>query len=267
MPLRFAANLDRLWAAEPLAARFAHASDHGFEYVEYLFPTARDVPVIDRALADTGLELALIDIAVGDVAAGDRGLLAVPGRSTDFQSAALADLRLAERWGVSRVNALAGRVAASVSDEQAVQTAVENLRRLLAATPDSDVVLMIECINAHDVPGYALRHLDRAVEIVETLDHPRVRLQFDQYHVERAGLDPAGAYRRHAALVAHVQIAAAPGRHEPTPANLALHAFLDELDARRYRGLVGLEYDPTTTTDAALAWLGDRGAGRRAGPR
>jgi hydroxypyruvate isomerase len=55
--------------------------------------------------------------------------------------------------------------------------------------------------------------------------------------------------------VEHVQIADVPGRHEPGTGHQPIPEFLKQLDEVGYAGAVGLEYRPSTTTDAALAWL------------
>jgi hydroxypyruvate isomerase len=67
--------------------------------------------------------------------------------------------------------------------------------------------------------------------------------------------DPLDAFRRYRALVEHVQIADVPGRHEPGTGQQPIAELLAELDRTGYSGAVGLEYRPSTTTDAALAWL------------
>ena len=62
-----------------------------------------------------------------------------------------------------------------------------------------------------------------------------------------------------------MQIADCPGRGEPGSGELDLDGLLGELAARGYDGWVGLEYKPTTTTEASLAWL-PRPARRRQPP-
>jgi hydroxypyruvate isomerase len=63
------------------------------------------------------------------------------------------------------------------------------------------------------------------------------------------------ALRRYAPLVAHVQIADVPGRHQPGTGEQPIETFLDELDRIGYDGYVGLEYRPLGTTEESLAWL------------
>jgi hydroxypyruvate isomerase len=52
-----------------------------------------------------------------------------------------------------------------------------------------------------------------------------------------------------------VQIADAPGRGEPGSGRLDLDRYLSALADHGYRGWVSLEYKPTGTTEASLAWL------------
>jgi hydroxypyruvate isomerase len=77
----------------------------------------------------------------------------------------------------------------------------------------------------------------------------------DLYHlaVNGDGLDSVIA--TYADRTAHVQIADAPGRHEPGTGALDLDGYLGELEAAGYDGWVALEYKPSTTTADSLGWL------------
>ncbi|MFL5311895.1 MAG: TIM barrel protein, partial [Myxococcales bacterium] len=97
--------------------------------------------------------------------------------------------------------------------------------------------------------------VDRAAALVEAAGTPSVRLQLDQYHVGMAGMDARAALRRHASLVAHVQIADVPGRNQPGTGKQPIPSFLSDLDELGYTGSVGLEYRPEGTTEESLAWL------------
>ncbi len=75
----------------------------------------------------------------------------------------------------------------------------------------------------------------------------------DLYHLASNDVDAAIA--AYADVTAHVQIADAPGRGEPGSGELDLDRYLAVLEDHGYRGWVSLEYKPTTTTGASLAWL------------
>jgi hydroxypyruvate isomerase len=51
-----------------------------------------------------------------------------------------------------------------------------------------------------------------------------------------------------------VQIADAPGRHEPGTGVIPFAKLLQQLDERGYAGWVGLEYRPSAATLPSLAW-------------
>jgi hydroxypyruvate isomerase len=77
----------------------------------------------------------------------------------------------------------------------------------------------------------------------------------DLYHLASNGDDIDAAIARYAEYVAHVQIADAPGRGEPGSGQLDLDRYVADLARRGYQGWVSLEYKPTGTTEASLAWL------------
>jgi hydroxypyruvate isomerase len=62
-----------------------------------------------------------------------------------------------------------------------------------------------------------------------------------------------GEVNRCAGYVGHQ--ADSPGRHEPGTGEIHYLNVLAALDTLGYQGYVGLEYNPTTNSEASLAWL------------
>ena len=91
--------------------------------------------------------------------------------------------------------------------------------------------------------------------VIAAVGAPNLGLQFDAYHAHLITGDVAGCWDRHAGLVRHVQIAGAPGRHEPRVGDIDYADFFRRVDAAAYRGWVSAEYVPQTTTEAGLHWL------------
>lgn len=251
---RFAANLTMLWPELEVYDRFRAAAEAGFRRVEILFVHALDPARVDRALRDLKLELVLFDPAPGDWAAGERGLLSVPGREEEFLATVREAAAAAKRFGTRRLNALAG-IPKGVPREAAQKTAVANLRAAVPLVESIGATLLVEAINSIDMPGYFADTVDRAAALVEEAGSPSVRLQLDQYHAGMMGTDPVAALRKYAPLVAHVQVADVPGRNQPGTGKQPIRAFLEELDRLGYAGSVGLEYKPLGSMDEALAWL------------
>jgi hydroxypyruvate isomerase len=252
---RYAANLSMLWPELDVYDRFGAAAAAGFSRVEILFVHALDSSHLADLLKEHALELVLFDPAPGNWDAGERGTLSLPGREEEFQRSIRDALETARVLGTRRLNAIAGVLPAGVTREDAEKTAVGNLRQAAPLAEQAGVMLLVENINTTDMPGYVADTVERAAAIVQRVDRPNVRLQLDQYHVGMMGGDARAALRTYRDLVEHVQIADVPGRHEPGTGQQPIPEFLADLDALGYAGAVGLEYRPSATTDAALAWL------------
>jgi hydroxypyruvate isomerase len=252
---KFAANLTMLWTELDPYERFAAAARQGFRHVEMLFPHELDGDRLVRALREHQQGMVLFDPAPGNWAGGERGVLCLPGREAEFIDTVHNAVALARRLGTKRLNALAGIVPAGVSRETATEVAIANLRAVSSLIEQAGLTLMVESINSVDMPGYLLDSVDKAADLVRAAASEAVRLQLDQYHVAMSGGLAIEALRRYAPLVAHVQIADVPGRHQPGTGEQPIEAFLDELDRIGYDGYVGLEYRPLGTTEESLAWL------------
>ncbi|HET7786343.1 MAG TPA: TIM barrel protein [Myxococcales bacterium] len=251
---RFTANLTMLWPELDVYDRFRAAAQAGFRRVEILFVHALDPARVERELRENGLTLVLFDPAPGNWEGGERGLLSLPGREEEFLRTVREAVAAARRFGTRRLNALVG-IPRGVAPEQARRTAVGNLRAAIPVVESIGATLLVEAINSIDMPGYFADTVDRAAALVEEAASPSVRLQLDQYHAGMMGTDPVAALRKHAALVAHAQIADVPGRNQPGTGTQPIGEFLDELDRLGYSGSVGLEYKPRGSMDEALAWL------------
>ncbi|HVC40719.1 MAG TPA: TIM barrel protein [Candidatus Saccharimonadales bacterium] len=252
---RFAANLTMLWQDLDPYERFEAASAAGFTHVEMLFPHELDADRLASTLGDLGLDMVVFDPAAGDWAGGDRGLLALPGREDEFADTLGAAINLARRIGTSKLNALVGVPPAGVSSGRAREVAMANLERAAPLVREAGITLLVEAINNIDIPGYWAGTVAVAADLVHTVNDPGVRLQLDQYHAAMAGEDAAECLRRYRPLVAHVQIADVPGRHEPGTGTQPIGDFLRELDHLGYDGFVGLEYRPLVDTASSLEWM------------
>lgn len=121
-------------------------------------------------------------------------------------------------------------------------------------------------------PRYPLR---RAADAVAIIDRVRavtgvgnLGLLFDLYHLTVNGDDVPAAITDFGDRVAHVQIADAPGRHEPGTGSLDLAGHLGALAAAGYDGWFALEYSPSGASVDAFTWMSpDHGAQRSAPPR
>lgn len=250
---RFAANLTLMFTEHPFLDRFAAAAGAGFTAVEFLFPYDHPPEAIGERLRRHGLTQALFNLPPGDWAAGERGLAALPDRFAELKAGVETALAYAAQTGVRRLHLMAGMAdradpAAREAYRRAVAWTVERLAR-----EGLDVVL--EPINARNMPGYFLNDFGYAADLIRDLALPNLKLQFDLYHCQILHGDVTMRLRALMPLIGHVQTASVPERHEPGTGEMNDVFLFDELDRLGYAGFVGCEYIPAADTVAGLGWL------------
>ncbi|HSN33794.1 MAG TPA: hydroxypyruvate isomerase [Ideonella sp.] len=256
---RFAANLTMLFNEVPFLDRFERAAKAGFTAVEFLFPYAFPAAEIKARLDANGLSLVLHNLPAGDWDAGERGIAVLPERVDEFRSAVGKAVEVASALGVGQLNCLAGKAPAGVADELLRKTFVANLRFAAAELKKAGLKLLIEPINTWDIPGFWLNRTAQAVSVLDEVDSDNLFLQYDIYHAQRMEGELAATIERHLARIAHVQLADNPGRHEPGSGEINYPFLFAHLDRLGYRGWIGCEYRPATTTEAGLGWLKNAG--------
>lgn len=249
--IRLSANLGFLWPDRPLLERVAAAGRAGFKAIELHWPY--DTPARDLVAAcdAAGVRLLGVNTAPGDMAKGDFGLGAVPGREADFRAAATQAIDYCAAAGGTAVHAMAG-VAPRDAASRAVFVA--NLKAASEQAARHGLYILIEPINGHDKAGYFLHTMEQAAETVAAVGAPNVRIMFDFYHIGREQGEALARLKAHLPLVGHIQIAAVPSRAEPDEGELDFTDALKAVDAMGYAGWVGAEYRPRGDTDAGLGW-------------
>lgn len=252
---KFAANLSMLFTEVDFLDRFQAAARAGFKGVEYLFPYDFEAAEIKRRLDDNGLTQVLFNLPAGDWAAGERGIACHPDRVAEFREGVERAIAYARVLGNTQVNCLAGIQPEGVSDAEARQTLVENLRFAADKLADAGILLVAEPINTRDIPGFFLNRTEQALQIFDEVGSDNLKLQYDIYHMQIMEGDLAPTIETHFDRIAHVQIADNPGRHEPGTGEINYPFLFAHLDRLGYQGWIGAEYKPAGRTQEGLGWL------------
>ncbi len=251
---RLAANLTMMFTEVPFLDRFRAAAEVGFLGVEFLFPYDHEPEEIARVRKFSGVEVVLFNLAPGDWAKGERGLACLPDREVEFVESVERALIYAAALDCPTLHVMAGIPPEGMDRAEALSLYVERLRLAAHRAADHDRTLVIEPLNDRDVPGYLLRTSTEAMQVIEAVGHPNLALQFDLYHTQIMEGDLTMRMRRLRRVIAHVQIAGVPDRHEPDSGECDPHHLLRELDALKYPGWVGCEYRPKAATLDGLGW-------------
>ena len=272
---KFAANLSMLYNELPVLDRFEAAARDGFLGVECLFPYAWSAQEMAARLQGNGLRQVLLNAppggtdAASSVAAWDsalRGTACVLGREAEFRQGVEMALAYAETLDCPRIHLMAGLVPTGVERDAVRATYVANLRWAAAQAAQAGRGVLIEPINARDMPRYFLNRQDHAHEIVAEVGAPNLQVQMDLYHCQIVEGDVATKLRQYlpTGRVGHIQIAGVPERHEPDSGELNDRYLLGVLDTVAaqcgWDGWVGCEYRPRRGavpggTSDGLGWM------------
>lgn len=232
--------------------RFKAAADAGFNAVEFLFPYDHPAEKIVDQLIQNGLKQALFNLPPGDWASGERGHAALPERAEEFQKSVQTALDYAAALKVPTLHVMSGLAdKANASALASYRAAVEFA---CAAAAPHGIAIVIEPINARDMPGYFLNDFNFAMNLIADMALPNLKLQYDIYHRQIIHGDVMMSLEKLMPIIGHVQIASVPKRHEPLTGELDDARIFQHLDALGYQGFVGCEYRPANGTVAGLGW-------------
>jgi hydroxypyruvate isomerase len=245
--VRYAANLSILFPELALFDRPAAAARAGFDAVESWWPFATATPAATEvdgfvdAIRAAGVRLIALNFFAGDLAAGDRGIVSWPGREAEFAASVRVAVDIGRRLGTTAFNALYGNRLPDTTGQDDVAT--RNLRNAATEAAEIGATILIEPVSG--APAYPLLTAADVVTVIDRVGADNVALLADLYHLSVNGDDVGKVIDVHYGRIGHVQIADAPGRHEPGTGQLDLAAWLHALDQRGYPGYVAAEYVPT----------------------
>ncbi len=248
---RFSANLGFLWQELSLPDAIRAAKAAGFDAVECHYPYDTPAEAARQALKETGLPMLGLNTARGNVAAGDNGLAAIPGREEEARLLINQAIDYAAAIGAQNVHVMAGKAGGA----EARATFIANLRYACENADKVGVTVLIEPLNHRDAPSYFLQTADQALDIIAAVGDENLKLMFDCYHIQIMQGDLTHRLQAHLPAIGHIQIAAVPDRREPDHGEIDYRHILRFLESLGYDKPIGAEYRPATTTDAGLAWL------------
>ena len=157
--------------------------------------------------------------------------------------------------GCPQVNCLAGLTPANVALEKVRETFVNNLKFAAPKFKTAGIKLLTDPINCkRDIPGFYLNYTQQALDIIRDVGHDNLFVQYDIYHMQIMEGDLAPTIEKNLAMIAHMQLADTPGRHEPGTGEINYQFLFRWLDEIGYKGWVGCEYKPKAGTVEGLGW-------------
>ena len=247
--MKFSANLGFLWQDRALPDAIRTAKAAGFNAVECHWPYDTPASDVATALKETGLPMLGLNTVRGNVAGGENGLSALPGRDAEARAAIDQAVDYAEAVDARAIHVMAG----FASGQDARTAFVNNLKYACEKAPDRTI--LIEPLNHYDAPGYFLQTSGQAVEIIEEVASSNLKLMFDCYHLQMMEGDLTHRLQKLQSLIGHIQIASVPDRGTPDHGELNYAHLFEVIKGMGYDAPLGAEYKPTGSTDDSLGWL------------
>ena len=139
-----------------------------------------------------------------------------------------------------------------LSMEEKYHNIISSLDTIIDLTPDS-ITLVLETLNTRiDHPGYYLNNIDTAVQIIRAINHPRLKILADLYHLGVMELNLNEIIKNDLPEIGYFHIADLPGRHEPGTGQVDWLSILQLIKESGYQGFVGFEYSPEQDSTDSL---------------
>jgi hydroxypyruvate isomerase len=251
--LKLAANLSMLFAENPLLERFSLAANAGFSAVELWFPYEYPVATIAGELEKHNLKLIGINTPAGDIARGEWGLSALPGREEEARKAIDLAISYAVALQCPAVHVMAG-VTEGFDPQQCAATFIENIRYAADQAKPHNITILLEGLSPATRPGYLFASQYQALDYIRQAARDNIRLQFDVFHAQQVDGNLTYLINTFKQHIGHVQVASVPARQEPIDGEVDYKWIFAVLERAQYDGYVAAEYTPRAGTQAGLHW-------------
>ncbi len=121
-----------------------------------------------------------------------------------------------------------------------------------ALAEKADIDLVIEPLNTLiDHPGYFLSSSESAFKCIEQVNHPRIKLLYDIYHMAAMAEDALRDIEENLDKIGYFHIADLPGRHEPGTGSIDYREIFLLLRTLAFDGVIGFEFIPSRAGSTA----------------
>ncbi|KQZ57932.1 hydroxypyruvate isomerase [Rhizobium sp. Root149] len=248
-PFVLAACAEMIWRDRPIEWRAARLTEMGFQVGLWNWPD-HDLDALKRS----GATFSIMNGYLTGRLADDEG-------ADELLRSARETAQIGKRLGVARLNlhgtglgpgGLPLRPTETVTGAMWLK-ARDTLCRIADMAEEEDVVFTLENLNLPvDHPGTPFGRAADTLALVSSVNHPRLRLNLDLYHVQIGEGNLIETCRACLPWIGEVQVADVPGRFEPGTGEINYTMIAQALYDMGYRGPVGMEAFAKEDPDVAL---------------
>jgi len=247
--LKFSACIEMLFSDRPFAQRIPAAKAMGLDAFEFWGWSNKNLAEIQEAAALTGLPIAAccVDSANERRRAAYQPLCMLePANAALYAEMVDETCETMGKLGIKTFISTVGQERFDVSRQaqhDAIITCASAAAPILAK---HGFTLVIEPLNILvDHIGYYLARSSQALEIVDAVGSPNVKILYDVYHQQITEGNLIDTISANVSKIGHIHIADVPGRHEPGTGEIDYHNVFAAIERSGYAAYVGMEYMPT----------------------
>ncbi len=153
---------------------------------------------------------------------------------------------VAVKHGIPGIICFSGNRQPDMSEEDAIETVADGLRRAAPYAEKKGINLNMELLNSKvDHAGYQCDHTALGVAVCEKVNSPRVKLLYDIYHMQIMEGDIIRTIKENIRWIGHFHTAGNPGRNDMDDAQeLNYTGICRAIAGAGYEYYVGHEFKP-----------------------
>ena len=246
------ANIELMFTkAVPHAERIERIAAAGYKAFSFWGTANKDVKAMLAAQQKTGLACGSI---TGNGGTGWKTGLTATGHEEAFFKDFLTHIEVAKQFNVKNMICFLGAKQPSIPQEVQHKQIIEGLKKTGDIAAKHDVYFCLEPLNIVESPQMSVLTAKHGFQIIEEVNHPHVRLDFDMYHLQlsegnlinnlRLGLQKK--------WIRFVEVGDVPGRKEPGTGETNYGNIFKVLREEGFADFVGLEHGTSSTPEHAM---------------
>ena len=255
MPVKFSFCLETLYRQLPFQEKMSAAKKDGIEAIEFWDWRNKDISALAESANSLPMQVSVFS--------GNRlNSMIDPTECESFLAEVEAAGTTAARIGCKNLMILtqsllpdgkAVPLPANLTDRQKIEQTIRRGLELGKLAEELDMTIAIEPLNTIlDHPDYFLNSSRMAFTIIREINHPRVKLLYDIYHMAVMGEDVQRDIETGFDCIAHYHAADIPNRYEPGTGRIDYVGILAQLQTLRFDGYFGFEFFPSMENSHAV---------------
>jgi hydroxypyruvate isomerase len=247
------ANIELMFTKDvPHAERIERVAAAGLKAFSFWGAANKDIKTMLNAQQKTGLACGSI---TGNGNVGWKTGLTATGYEEAFFKDFLAHIEVAKQFNVKNLICFLGQKQPNIPPEVQHTQIIEGLKKTGDIAAKHDVYFCLEPLNSVESPQMSVLSAKHGFQIIEEVNHPHVRLDFDMYHLQLSEGNLINNLRQglRKQWIRFVEVGDVPGRREPGTGETNYDNIFKVLREEGFAEYVGLEHGTSSTAEHAMA--------------